>query len=153
MNIHREILAKGQNNGSICLYQHLKDVAEIAEVVSEKIGLDKKTAIEGALLHDIGKTNPIFQRYLQINNSTTIFRHEIASLFFISLVSEDKRETIIDMIAAHHKSVYKDTRELGLLDLDDNTNCFAEHSKDFDKWCPIALDILEIGRASCRERV
>lgn len=143
MNIHQEILAKSQSNGNICLYQHLKNVADVAEVISEKIGLDKKTAIEGALLHDIGKTNPIFQKYLLTNSSTTIFRHEIASLFFISLVSEDKRETIIDMIIAHHKSVYKDVRELGLLDLNDNTDCFTEHSKDFDKWCPIALDILE----------
>lgn len=40
------------------------------------------------------------------------------------------------MIAAHHKSVYKDTRELGLLDLDDMTDCFEEHIKDFAQWSP-----------------
>ena len=47
------------------------------------------------------------------------------------------------MIAGHHKSVYKDSRELGLLDLDDMTDCFEEHIKYFAQWSPIALDILK----------
>lgn len=47
------------------------------------------------------------------------------------------------MVVAHHKSMYKDVRELGILDLDDNTNCFEEHSKGFEEWSPIALEILE----------
>lgn len=33
MNIHQEILAKSEQNGRICLYQHLKNVADIARVV------------------------------------------------------------------------------------------------------------------------
>ena len=47
------------------------------------------------------------------------------------------------MIVAHHKSMYKDVRELGILDLDDNTECFKEHSRGFKQWSDIALDILE----------
>ena len=58
-------------------------------------------------------------------------------------MEESYREAIIEMVAAHHKSVYKDTRELGLLDLDDMTECFEEHIKDFNKWSSVALDILE----------
>ena len=146
MNTHQEILAKSERNGHICLFHHLKNVADIAEVVSEHTGLDKQIAIEGALLHDIGKASPLFQKSLAPSYKKKpgfVFRHEIASLFFLSLVNEGHRDAIIDMVVAHHKSMYKDVRELGILDLDDNTDCFEEHSKGFDEWSPIALDILE----------
>lgn len=64
MNIHQEILAKGERNGRICLFQHLKNVADIAAVVANHAGLDEHIAIEGALLHDIGKVSPLFQKSL-----------------------------------------------------------------------------------------
>ena len=146
MNRHDEILAKSEQNGHVSLYQHLKDVADIAVVMSKNWGLEEDIAIQGALLHDIGKTSPIFQHSLSASFKLKpghVFRHEIASLFFISIVEEAHRDAIIEMIAAHHKSVYKDTRELGLLDLNDMTDCFEEHIKGFDIWSPIAIDILK----------
>ena len=55
MNNHQEILAKSEQNGRICLYQHLKNVADIACVMAKHMGLDEQVAMEGAVLHDIGK--------------------------------------------------------------------------------------------------
>lgn len=146
MNIHQEILAKSEQNGNISLYQHLKNVADIARVMAKHIGLDEQVAIEGALLHDIGKTSPVFQQKMNATNQEkpgAVFRHEIASLFFLSLICKEHRDAVIDMVVAHHKSMYKDVRELGILDLDDNTDCFEEHSRGFKQWCDVALDILE----------
>lgn len=145
MNIHNEILAKGFNNGNVSLYQHLKNVAELCSVISESFRLDKNVAIEGAILHDIGKTSPLFQRALSSSYNPIpgkVFRHEIASLFFISVVEDKHKNSIIEMIAAHHKSIKNDIRELGLLDLNEKTLCFKTHIKDFEKWSPIALEIL-----------
>lgn len=145
MDVHKEILAKSERNGSISLYQHLKDVADVALIMSKHFGLDGQIAKEGALLHDIGKVSPLFQRTLSPTYKPRpgqVFRHEIASLLFISLVEETHRDSVIEMIAAHHKSVYKDAREFGLLDLDDMTDCLADHIKDFDKWSATAIDIL-----------
>lgn len=146
MNLHQEILAKSEQNGHACLYQHLKNVADIARVMAKHIGLDEQVAVEGALLHDIGKTSPVFQKKLNATGQEkpgSVFRHEIASLFFLSLVCKEHRDAVIDMIVAHHKSMYKDVREKGILDLDDNTDCFEEHSRGFKQWCDVALDILE----------
>ena len=146
MSRHDDILAKGEQNGRVSLYQHLKDVADIAMAMSGNWGMEEHIAFQGALLHDIGKASLIFQRSLAASFKPRpghVFRHEIASLFFISLVEESHRDAIIEMIAAHHKSAYKDARELGLLDLDGLTDCFDEHAKDFEKWCPVALDILK----------
>lgn len=146
MNIHQEILAKSEQNGRICLYQHLKNVADIARVVANHQCLDEEIAVEGALLHDIGKTSPLFQQSIISPNRKrpgADFRHEIASLFFISLVKEEHRNAVIDMVVAHHKSMYKDVRELGILDLHDIIDCFGEHSRGFEDWSHIALEILE----------
>ena len=146
MNAHQEILAKSEQNGNISLYQHLKNVADIARVMAKHIGLDEQVAIEGALLHDIGKASPVFQKKLNATSQEkpgSVFRHEIASLFFLSLICKEHRDAVIDMVVAHHKSMYKDVREMGILDLDDNTDCFEEHSRGFKQWCDVALDILE----------
>ena len=145
MNDHKEILAKGSKNGATSLYIHLKNVADAAEIIAAHLGLDRTVAREGGLLHDIGKSSPVFQQSLNPKFRPIpgfVFRHEIASLFFISLVDESHRDEVIEMIVAHHKSVYHDVRELGLLDLNEYTECFLDHSKGFEDWCFSALDIL-----------
>ena len=100
------ILAK--SNG-ITLQQHLEDVAKIAVCIAQNVGLDPEIARMGAHLHDIGKASPIFQERLKQKNRSPcalVFRHEIASLFFLSLIENvEKRQTITRMIIAHHNSV------------------------------------------------
>ena len=146
------ILAKHEDFGGMPLTQHLKDVADAAVVIAQHVGLDPDLAFKGAVLHDIGKASPLFQKTLKhnyIQQPDFTFRHEIASLFFISLFPEKERPAIIDMIVAHHKSIYHDVREKGILDLDENMDCFARHSEKFDEWCSVALGILnEFGIAT-----
>lgn len=146
------ILAKHEDIGGMPLTQHLKDVADAAVVIAQHVGLDPDLAFKGSVLHDIGKASPLFQKTLKhnyIQQPDFTFRHEIASLFFISLFPEKEWPAIIDMIVAHHKSIYHDVREKGILDLDENMDCFARHSEKFNEWCPVALGILnEFGIAT-----
>lgn len=140
------ILAKSEQHRRLSLVQHLHDVAKIAVKIADNIGLDKDVACKGAILHDIGKVSPQFQRTLVKDFRRPpgfIFRHEIASLFFISLVEERDRYAVIDMIVAHHKSICKDAGGKGILDLTDSmADCFETHSVDFDSWVGDACDIL-----------
>lgn len=141
------ILAKGEENGHVTLVQHLSEVAELAEQVARHLGLDITIARKGAILHDIGKSSPIFQNTLKKNFQRPpgfLFRHELASLFFISLLNEEEKYPVIDMIVAHHKSIYKDPGGKGLLDLYENEpEVFEKHIKDFAVWSKDAITILE----------
>lgn len=144
-NNYDYILAKSDGTP---LTKHLQDTANVASRIAAYQHMDEITARQGALLHDIGKTSIYFQKSLKSisRKPGEIFRHEIASLFFISLIDEPRRNDVIEMIVAHHKSVYGDTRRLGLLDLEDEDDSFAIHSKDFDNWSDTALGILsELG--------
>lgn len=139
------ILAKHEDDGGMPLSTHLKSVADAAVVIARHTGLDEKLARKGAILHDIGKVSPLFQRTLKHGYSHQpgfVFRHEIASIFFISLFPKNERNAILDMIVAHHKSLKNDVAEKGFLDLDDNMDSFARHADKFEEWSPIALDIL-----------
>ena len=143
------ILAKLEDDGGMPLLTHLISVANAAVVIARHTGLDEKLAQKGAILHDIGKVSPLFQRTLKHGYSHQpgfVFRHEVASIFFISLFPKNERNAILDMIVAHHKSISKDIGEKGILDLDDNLDSFARHSEKFAEWSPIALGILnELG--------
>lgn len=142
------LLAKSEKSGGTSLYQHLLDVA----LVIEKIGVNNNLSVEllrkGALLHDIGKASPVFQETLQPKYSRSpdfIFRHEIASLFFISLVRSEERADVVRMIVAHHKSPLNDDRELGIVDLFKNVGlerCFEIHYNGFEVWQKDALRLL-----------
>ena len=113
MDNFKHILAKGEKNGCTTLVQHLSEVALLAEKVALNLGLDESIAKRGAILHDIGKVSPLFQQTLNKNFQRPpgfLFRHELASLFFIPLLSEEEKYPVIDMIVAHHKSIYKDAR-------------------------------------------
>lgn len=140
------ILAKHEDQGGMPLMQHLKSVADAAVVIARHAGLDGKLARKGAILHDIGKVSPLFQRTLKrgyIHQPGFVFRHEIASLLFLSLFPEEERPALIDMIVAHHKSISQDASGKGILDLDGDINSFKRHAEKFEEWSPIALAILE----------
>ncbi|MBO4906754.1 MAG: CRISPR-associated helicase Cas3' [Bacteroidaceae bacterium] len=139
------ILAKHEDSGGLPLITHLKGVADAAVTIARHVELDEELAWKGAILHDIGKVSPLFQRTLKhgyIHQPGFVFRHEIASLLFLSLVPEVERPAIIDMIVAHHKSILNDISERGILDLDDNMDCFTRHAYKFEEWSPIALAFL-----------
>lgn len=146
MDSYRHILAKHENAGALSLAEHLSNVSVVASKIATSIGLSADLARKGAILHDIGKVSPLFQQTLKngyVRKPGFVFRHEIASLFFLSLLRDDERPAVIEMIVAHHKSMCNDVRGKGLLDLEDNIDCFATHSCEFDRWSPIALGILK----------
>lgn len=140
------ILAKHLDSGGTTLVQHLSEVADAAILIARCTGMDVQTAHIGGLLHDIGKVSPLFQKSLRPGYRRRpgfVWRHEIASLFFISLAPEMIRPQLVEMIAGHHKSVCWDVGNKGLLDLDDyEDDCFGIHFKAFDEWSKVALGIL-----------
>lgn len=146
MNDFNHILAKSDRYGSTPLTQHLIEVSQLVEIIAMNLGLNTSIAKRGAILHDIGKVSPSFQQTLNKNFQRPpgfIFRHEIASIFFISLLNEEEKHPIIDMIVAHHKSIYMDAGGKGILDLIDNDpDCLSRHLKDFEIWSKDALSIL-----------
>lgn len=144
MNKTNDIFAK---SSGMPLIQHLREVASLAMTVAENIGLDAAIAYKGGVFHDIGKASPLFQKTLDNYSSKLpgqIFRHEIASLFFLSLLSDEERYPVIEMIVAHHKSIYQDVGGRGLLDLiENNPNCLDTHLANFEDWAGDALSILK----------
>ena len=147
MYVCDHILAKGDKNGRVPLAQHLYEVALLAETVAFNLELDTSIARRGAILHDIGKASPLFQQILKKGFNRPpgfLFRHELASLFFISILGKEEKYPIIDMIVAHHKSIYQDVGGKGILDLDENDQeCFDRHITGFEEWSKEAISILD----------
>jgi CRISPR-associated endonuclease/helicase Cas3 len=125
------------------LIDHLFQVALAAKKFAANLNMDENLAYKGAILHDIGKAHPEFQkRLLGKTKPTSVFRHEIASLFFISLFPESERKTLIEMVVGHHKSVKFDKGGKGLLDLDNNEDYEAFHLGKWEEWSPMAYNVL-----------
>lgn len=147
-----ELKAKGKPDYTP-LVVHLEHVAIVADKVAKWIGIDPVLAHYGAILHDIGKAHPEFQRRLneEYRLGDLPFRHEISSCLFLSLFDEVMQPFLIDMVIAHHKSIRKDARDKGLLDLTEEREpkeVFDFHAGDWEDWSPKALDILaELGIA------
>lgn len=141
-----EIKAKGKPDFTP-LVTHLQQVAVVAEKVAVGIGSDPVLARYGGVLHDIGKAHPEFQRrlYEEYRMGDLPFRHEISSCLFLSLFPKEMQPALIDMVIAHHKSIRKDARDKGLLDLTEECEpeeIFESHAADWGIWSPKALDIL-----------
>jgi len=142
----KHIKAKGKPDFTP-LHTHLQQVIITTEKIAESLGFDKKIARYGAILHDIGKASPIFQERLSPNykrkESTQPYRHELASLFFLSLFDEAINPQLIEMVVAHHKSIENDSSNKGILDLEENIdNVFALHIPKWEIWQEDALEIL-----------
>lgn len=139
------IKAKGKPS-FLPLVTHLKQTLIVAEKLADCLGLNKEVARCGAVLHDIGKVSPVFQKRLfEKTNYKKIYRHEIGSIFFLSLFPENIHSQLIEMIIAHHKSIKKDSGEKGILDL---CKIFGDEIADshltaWETWSPDALKILD----------
>jgi len=146
MIVCEHIKAKGKPDFTP-LHTHLQHVFLAIEKVADCLGFDKEIAKYGAILHDIGKASPIFQKRLSPDykwkESDKPYRHELASLFFLSLFYEAIHPQLIEMVVAHHKSIENDTRKRGILDLEENIeDVVALHSQDWEIWSKDALEIL-----------
>jgi len=125
------------------LGEHLLHVKIVATCFASYMGLNAEIAANGAVLHDIGKAHPVFQdRLKQKTNKNTPFRHEIASLFFLSAFPENQWDDLIEMVVGHHKSVFKDGGSLGLLDLEEEDDYLDFHLGNWEQWSEEATSIL-----------
>jgi CRISPR-associated endonuclease/helicase Cas3 len=122
------------------LQLHLTQVALVTKKFASYLGFDTIIANNGALLHDIGKAHPNFQA--KLFGKRNDFRHEIASLFFLSAFPEEQWPPLTEMVVGHHKSVKKDIAGLGLLDLEENDDYIDEYLGNWEEWSADAIQIL-----------
>jgi CRISPR-associated endonuclease/helicase Cas3 len=141
------IKAKGKPEFTT-LHEHLNDVATVVERIADYLNMDKQIAQYGAILHDIGKASTTFQERLlpsyKRRDTDKPFRHEISSCFFLSLFDEKIHSQLLDMVIAHHKSIFNDAKEKGIIDLFENweEDIVEYHLNDWETWMPDALKIL-----------
>lgn len=149
-----EILAKSVDRGGTTLLEHTQHVAWAIEVFARKYdyGFDERMAIKAAALHDLGKAHAHFQRKINGIESTSLLeeakwnyshRHELSSLGFLPVFLKSEWDVLIDMVVAHHKSIEKDKRLKGILDLQELEEDWMEnHLMDWELWSPYGLEIL-----------
>lgn len=147
-NICPHIKAKGKPEETT-LFAHLNDVAIVIEKIADYLRMDKQIARFGAILHDIGKASSIFQKRLsptyKRRDTDKPFRHEIASCFFLSIFDDRIHPQLMEMVIAHHKSIFNDKGEKGIIDLFQNweDDIIDFHLQDWDIWMPDGIKILK----------
>ena len=126
------------------LEDHLKHVASATSTFARHLKMDEQIAFHGAVMHDLGKAHPVFQKRLTGNSldKKKIFRHEIASLFFLSGFPKNEYTELIEMVVGHHKSVKNDSGDKGLLDLDDGYDYEDFHLGKWEEWSPAGIELL-----------
>jgi CRISPR-associated endonuclease/helicase Cas3 len=157
-----EILAKSANYGSLTLLEHTQQVTEAIELFATKYAFDFDVELcrKGAILHDLGKAHPHFQRKIAAVNGASLVenrewdfphRHEISSLAFLPCFPKKEWHTLIDLVIAHHKSIENDPSARGIIDLIQNDReTIANHLKDWDLWKNYGFQILEkFGLSTC----
>ena len=144
------LLAKSPDRGGLTLEEHTRHVLEAITHMAEELDVPLQMARRGAVLHDLGKGHPFFQDMVRGNLTDQDWieqephRHEISSLLFLPLVDEEEWPQMIDLIAAHHKSIKKDRSERGLIDLVREygpDRVFERHQEEWDDWAPEAIEI------------
>lgn len=132
------------------LKDHTLHVSQAAQFFAKYLGMDETIAHHGALLHDMGKAHPVFQKRLKKKeNNSKPFRHEIASLLFLSAFPEKEHASLIEMVAGHHKSVKKDSGDKGLLDLENGYDYEDFHLGRWDEWSPWVFTTLKEWNIEC----
>lgn len=127
------------------LHNHLEHVGIAAKAFANHLKMDPELAYMGAILHDIGKAHPEFQKRLTgKSNGSKVLRHEISSLFFLSAFPEHIHPQLIEMVVGHHKSVKDDAGRKGLLDLDDGYDYIDNHLGEWESWSLDGIELLNV---------
>lgn len=150
------LLAKSPENGNVTLVEHTEHVLAAAKKLagySNFCEIDKAAVRWGAILHDMGKASPIFQRRLKARYDPMVehpYRHELGSLFFLPFVPPEAKNDVVDMIVAHHRSTEKDARAQGISDLYENYESkprggkvFEMHAYGWEEWSQDVYKILQ----------
>ncbi|MBL7977508.1 MAG: CRISPR-associated helicase Cas3' [Bacteroidetes Order II. Incertae sedis bacterium] len=152
----KPLLAKSIDQGNLTLFDHTLHVTQAIEHMSFHLspihGFDVSLAKKGAILHDLGKSHPFFQKVVSdqlteadlAENTACPHRHEISSILFLPLFPKEEWDVLIEMVIGHHKSVQHDRRERGLLDLVEKIiggeeTVFNRHAQEWETWMPNAL--------------
>jgi CRISPR-associated endonuclease/helicase Cas3 len=144
------LLAKSPDRGGLTLEQHTRHVVTAIEYMAQELDFDPGLPRLGAILHDLGKAHPYFQKMVKGELSETQriaaepHRHEISSLLFLPLAEEDRWAELVDLIVAHHKSIKKDRTGRGLIDLVREygpDRVYERHQEDWDTWGPAAIEV------------
>lgn len=139
-----DYLIKSKSDG-LDLFNHVTSVYDTACIINRigNYGLDNNILYWSAILHDLGKANPLFQSKMNGDDTKKICRHEISSLFFIDIVPEHIREIVGLIVLSHHKSLHESK---GLLKFyEENTdNLYKNHITDIDEWGKLVKNFLSI---------
>ncbi|MEX0686793.1 MAG: CRISPR-associated helicase Cas3' [Balneolales bacterium] len=129
------------------LKDHLLHVSHAAKGFAKYLTMDETLAFKGAVLHDLGKAHPEFQKRLHSSHrSRKIFRHEISSILFLSAFLKEDYPALLEMVVGHHKSIKNDAGDKGLLDLEDGYDYEDFHVGNWDEWSLSAFELLnELG--------
>ena len=153
------LLAKSPEQGGLTLFAHTQQVTEAIQLFARSYKMPIDLAEKGALLHDLGKAHPYFQRTLKgaVNQEEALrsipHRHELSSLLLLPLFDRKDWEPLIEMVVAHHKSVEEDARSRGLLDLLNQygpNRVFERHAEDFEVWQKELQDAFPSNYYICR---
>ncbi len=135
------------------LKDHTEHVMWAVAAFAKYLGMDEEVAKNGAILHDLGKGHEVFQRRLKEGNrpGQTAFRHEIASLYFLSAFPCEQYDALIEMVVGHHKSVRSPKNKIGygLLDLDNGYEYQDYHLGDWDNWSSEVFKLLNEFDVDC----
>jgi CRISPR-associated endonuclease/helicase Cas3 len=155
MSTLNDILAKSKNYGNLTLLEHTQHVTQAIELFAEKYAFDFNVEIvrKGAILHDLGKAHPYFQRKIQNINAKTlqekrdfegyVHRHEISSMGFLPCFPISEWNELIDLVIAHHKSIQNDPGSRGIVDLvETDRHLIENHLKNWDEWHIFGIQIL-----------
>ncbi|PZX51583.1 CRISPR-associated endonuclease/helicase Cas3 [Algoriphagus ratkowskyi] len=158
-----EILAKSKNYGGLTLLEHTQQVTEAIELFATKYSFNFNidVARRGAILHDLGKAHPYFQRKIKDINSGSlseirewnfVHRHEISSLAFLPCFPKEEWNSLIDLVIGHHKSIENDPSGRGIIDLVENDRMLIDnHLKDWNDWKGYGFEILNLFKIKTKD--
>lgn len=163
----KDILAKSVLYGGTNLLTHTQHVALCIQKMANnfQFDFDESLALKGAILHDLGKAHPKFQKrvsgtYKQslleaFEDDGYVHRHEISSLAFLPCFPKEEWSILIDMVVAHHKSIESPNNEgKGILDFKtQDRNWLKNHLIDWADWQQFGLEIIRSFGLECPNEI
>ncbi len=166
MNNIDNILAKSDKNGRLSLLSHTQHIVTTMKAIVKGLSkdFDMDIAQKGAVLHDLGKAHPYFQKQISDYKPRSLFekrrfqnfkhRHEISSLCFLPAFPKKDWNALIELVVAHHKSIEYDKNLRGILDLSaysENESWVIDHLQDWEEWFPVGQNIINYFGYNCKD--